>query len=65
MNNSAPAQELRDTIAVRPLAPVIPLKAVPRLERRPERRVSVRKLAANEPQFYNKPIYRPKKYDLL
>jgi hypothetical protein len=64
MNNSAPVQKLVD-ISVRPLAPVIALKALPRMESKPKKRVSVRKFEAAEAQFYNKPIYRPKKYDLL
>ena len=64
MNNSAPVQKLVD-ISVRPLAPVIALKALPRMESKPKRRVPPRKPEAAEPQFYNKPIYRPKEYDLL
>jgi len=64
MNNSAPVQKLVD-VTVRPLAPVIALKALPRAESKPRKRVFSRKTEAAEPQIYNKPIYRPKKYDLL
>jgi len=63
MNNSAPIQLLKD-ITSRPLAPVIPLR-VPRQESKPKKRVTPRKLEENQAQFYNKPIYKPRKYDLL
>jgi hypothetical protein len=64
MNNSAPVKQLKD-ITVRPLAPVISLKAVVKEESKPKRKVPDRKLDNNQPQIYNKPIYRPRKYDLL
>ena len=64
MNNSAPVQLLKD-ITSRPLAPVIPLKTAPKQESKPKKRVPTHKLEEDRQQFYNKPIYRSKKYDLL
>jgi len=64
MNNSAPLQILED-ITIRPLAPVIPMKSVPKESNKLKRKVSKVKLEKGMPLFYNKPIYKPKKYDLL
>jgi len=64
MNNSAPLQILED-ITIRPLAPVIPMKSVPKESNKLKRKVSKVKLEKGMPLFYNKPIYKSKKYDLL
>lgn len=71
MNNSAPIQRL-DDITVRPLAPIIPLKSIPRITDREKKAIDREKTRdsrvkseKNPPEFYNKPIYKPKKYDLL
>lgn len=62
MSNAA-SHHLKD-ITVRPLAPVIPMKSAP-MENNKLRKVSKVKLEVKAPLFYNKPIYKPKKYDLL
>ena len=64
MNNSAPLQKLED-ITVRFLAPVIPIKSVPIENNKKKRKVSKVKLEKRTPLFYDKPIYKSKKYDLL
>jgi len=64
MNNSASLQHVKD-ITVRTLAPVIPLKPLPKEEVNKKRKVLNVKRENLPPQFYNKPIYKPKKYDLL
>jgi hypothetical protein len=64
MNNSAPLQKLED-ITIRALAPVIPLKSVPIENNKLKRKVSKVKLEKRTPLFYDKPIYKSKKYDLL
>jgi hypothetical protein len=64
MNNSAPLQNFED-ITIRPLAPVIPMKSVLTENNRLRRKVSKAKLEKRIPLFYNKPIYKSKKYDLL
>ncbi|HEY2721207.1 MAG TPA: hypothetical protein VGI82_05760 [Chitinophagaceae bacterium] len=64
MNTSTSLQEIKD-IVVRPLAPVIQLKALPKEEKKPKRKISNVKPENNAPQIYNKPIYKSKKYDLL
>jgi hypothetical protein len=64
MNNSAPLQNLKD-ITVRSLAPVIPMKSVPHENDKLKRKVSKVKLEKGTPLFYDKPIYKSKKYDLL
>ena len=64
MNKSAPLQDLEDII-VRPLAPVIPMKSVPNENDKLGRKVSRIKLEKGTPLFYDKPIYKSKKYDLL
>jgi hypothetical protein len=64
MNNSAPLQNLED-ITVTLLAPVIPMKSVPKENDKLKRKVSKVKLERGTPLFYDKPIYKSKKYDLL
>jgi len=64
MNNSSPLPNL-ENITIRPLAPVIPMKSVTRENDKLKRKVSKVKLEKRMPLFYNKPIYKPKKYDLL
>lgn len=66
-NKSAPLQYTHDFTVPR-LAPVISLKPVPKEIIKPKRKVSKSKTDKEEknlPEFYNKPIYRSKKYDLL
>jgi len=64
MNHSAPLQNFEDII-IRPLAPVIPMKSVTPVNIKLQRKVSKAKLEKRIPLFYNKPIYKSKKYDLL
>jgi hypothetical protein len=64
MNTSAPLQKLED-ITIRALAPVIPMKPVPFENDKPKRKVSKARLEKRTPLFYDKPIYKSKKYDLL
>lgn len=64
MIHSAPFQNLEDII-IRPLAPVIPMKSVPNENDKLKRKVSKAKLEKGTPLFYDKPIYKSKKYDLL
>jgi len=64
MNKSAPLQKLED-ITIRALAPVIPMKSVPIENDKLKRKVSKVKLEKRTPLFYDKPIYKSKKYDLL
>jgi hypothetical protein len=63
-NKSAPLQYTHD-FSVPRLAPVISLKPIAKQINKPKRRVSKPKIENEFPQFYNKPIYKPKKYDLL
>jgi hypothetical protein len=65
MNNSAPLQSLEDNIIMRPPALVIPMKSVPDENDKLKRKVSKVKLERGTPLFYDKPIYKSKKYDLL
>jgi hypothetical protein len=64
MNISSPLPNLED-ITIRPLAPVILMKSVTKENNKLKRKVSRVKLERGMPLFYNKPIYKPKKYDLL
>jgi len=64
MNNGAPLQNLEEII-VRPLAPVIPMMSVPNENDKHGRKVSKVKLEKRTPLFYDKPIYKSKKFDLL
>jgi hypothetical protein len=64
MNNSTSLQNLED-ITIRPLAPVIPMKSVTRENNKLKGKVSKVSLEKGMPLFYNKPIYRHKKHDLL
>jgi hypothetical protein len=63
-NKSVPLQYTHDFTVPR-LAPVISLKPIAKEVNKPKRRVSKPKIENELPQFYNKPIYKPKKYDLL
>jgi hypothetical protein len=67
-NNSAPLQYTHDFTVPR-LAPVISLKPVPKDIIKPRRKIQKPKTDGKPtgelPQFYNKPIYKPRKYDLL
>ena len=63
-NNSAPLQYSHDFTAPR-LAPVISLKPISKVAPKPKRKVSKPKAENELPEFYTKPIYKPKKYDLL
>jgi hypothetical protein len=65
MNNSTPLQKLEDITIRLPLAPVIPMKSVTKENYKLKRKVSKVKLEKGMPLFYNKPIYKSKKYDLL
>jgi len=64
MNNSTSFQKFED-ITFRSLAPVIPMKSVTRENNKLKRKVSKVKLEKGMPLFYNKPIYKSKKHDLL
>jgi hypothetical protein len=63
-NNSSPLQYSHEFTAPR-LAPVISLKPISKAIIKPKRRISKPKTENELPQFYTKPIYKPKKYDLL
>jgi len=66
-NKSAPLQYAHDFTVPR-LAPVISLKPISKDIYKAKRKVSKPKTEDQEnklPEFYNKPIYRSKKYDLL
>jgi hypothetical protein len=64
MNKSASLQYTHDFTVPR-LAPVISLKPVPKEIIKPKKRVLKPKTENELPQFYDKPIYKSKKYDLL
>ena len=64
MNTIAPLPNLED-ITIRPLAPVIPMKSATSGNDKLKRKVSKVKLEKGLPLFYNKPIYKSKKHDLL
>jgi hypothetical protein len=63
-NNSAPLQYSNDFTTPK-LAPVISLKPISKAVIKPKRKVSKPKTENELPQFYTKPIYKSKKYDLL
>ena len=63
-NKGAPLQYIHDFTVPR-LAPVISLKPISKEINKPKRKVPETKTANELPQFYNKPIYKSKKYDLL
>jgi hypothetical protein len=64
MNSSATIHRSRE-ITLRPLAPVIPMKSVASENVKPKRKISKTKSEVGMPLFYNKPIYKSRKYDLL
>jgi hypothetical protein len=64
MNTSSRLQHSHEAI-LRPLAPIVQLKAVRQPEPVAKKRVSKPKTAPASPGIYDKPIYKPKKYDLL
>jgi hypothetical protein len=57
MNNTAHL-ERPETIPVRRLAPIVPLKVIPKPEPRLKKRFSPLKTENSPPLFYNKPIKR-------
>ena len=66
-NKSAPLQYTHDFTVPR-LAPVILLTPISKEVNKPKRKVpkpKVEKEKKDLPEFYNKSIYRSKKYDLL
>jgi len=63
-DNSAPLQYSHGFTTPR-LAPVISLKPVSKAVSKPKRKISKPKIENQLPEFYTKPIYKPKKYDLL
>ena len=65
MNNKSASLQYRRDFAVARLAPVISLKPISKEIIKPKRKVSKPKTENELPQFYNKPIYKSKKYDLL
>jgi hypothetical protein len=64
MISRSPRQH-RESIESRPLAPVIKLRSAPQENSRPSRKISQFKEDLKTPLFYDKPIFRTKKYDLL
>jgi hypothetical protein len=64
MINNAPLQYSHDFTTPR-LAPVISLKPISKTITKSKRKVSKQKEENELPQFYTKPIYKSKKYDLL
>lgn len=63
-NNSAPLQYSHDFTVPR-LAPVISLKPITKEVIKRKRKIAKSKKENELPHFYDKPIYRSKKYDLL
>ena len=64
MNNGASLLNFED-ITIRPLAPVITMRSVTVENNKLKRKVLKVKVDKGMPLFYNKPIYKSKKYDLL
>ena len=64
MNKGASLPTL-ENITFRPLAPVITMRSVTVENNKLKRKALKAKLEKGMPLFYNKPIYKPKKYDLL
>jgi hypothetical protein len=65
MNNKSAPLQYRHDFTVPRLAPVISLKPISKEINKPKRKVSKPKMENELPQFYDKPIYKSKKYDLL
>ena len=68
MNNKSATLQYTHDFTVHRLAPVISLKPISKEINRSKGKVSKPKTEKEEkklPEFYNKPIYRSKKYDLL
>ena len=63
-NKGAPLQYIHDFTVPR-LAPVISLKPISKEINKPKRKVAKPQAENQLPQFYSKPIYKSKKYDLL
>jgi len=63
MTSSSP-QKQRNSVEPT-LAPVIPLRSAPKENGRPGGKVSKIREDMNTPMFYDKPIFKTKKYDLL
>ncbi len=64
MNNSLSIPRIEE-ITVRPLAPVIPIKPAVHKNNKQKRKKLNKNPVNGLPLFYNKPIYKSKKYDLL
>ena len=64
MNNNLFLQRQQD-VSLRPLAPVIPLKAVIKEENKQNRKNIKKSKPEVEPVSHEKAIFRSKKYDLL
>ena len=64
MNSTVSIQRMEDII-VRPLAPVVPIKPAIRKYNKPKRKKLNENPVNSLPLFYDKPIYKSKKYDLL
>ena len=65
MNNKSASLQYTHDFTVPRLAPVISLKPISKEVIKPKRKISKPKTEAELPQFYDKPIYKSKKYDLL
>jgi len=64
MTSSSPRQQ-QETVETRRLAPIIPLRSAPKENARTGRKPSKDKENLEMPLFYDKPIFRTRKYDLL
>jgi hypothetical protein len=65
MNNKSTPLQYSHEFTVPRLAPVISLKPISKEVNKRKRKIAKPKKENELPQFYDKPIYRPKKYDLL
>ena len=65
MNNNSVSLQYSHDFATPKLAPVISLKPISKAIIKPKRKISKAKTENELPQFYTKPIYKSKKYDLL
>ena len=64
MRTSQPIQD-HEEFTNKTLAPVIPIKSVPRKAFKLERKISRVEEEKKMPLFYTKPIFKSKKHDLL
>jgi hypothetical protein len=65
MKNKTASLQYTHDFTVPRLAPVISLKPIAKEVNRPKKKVSKPKTEKELPHFYDKPIYKSKKYDLL